>query len=239
MGIETNVVETSENIQGNNIVNSAPEGAEQPQETQEKINWKRFREAREIERKQKEAAEKDAARKAEEIAALKAAMESLVNKPARAADPYDASEETEDQRIQKKVEKALEDRDRQYEQQRLQKEQQEFPQRLVSNFSDFNQVCTTDNLDYLEYHYPEVAAPYKHLADSYDKWAAIYKAVKRFVPNPDSGKDQRKAEKNFGKPQSMAVPGNTQTTDSAPMMLDEKRRQDNWSRMQRIMKGGR
>ena len=84
-----------------------------------------------------------------------------------------------------------------------------------------------------------MAAPYKHLPDSYDKWAAIYKAVKRFVPNPDSGKDQRKAEKNFGKPQSMAVAGNTQTTDSAPMMLDDKRRQDNWNRMQKVMKGSR
>lgn len=232
--VETNVVENKENIQENTSIQEAPK-----QETQEQINWKRFREAREIERKQKEAAEKDAARKAEEIIALKAAMESLVSKPTRASDTYDAPEETEDQRIQKKVDAALSDREKQYEQQRLQKEQQEFPQRLVSNFSDFNQVCTSDNLDYLEYHYPEVAAPYKHLPDSYDKWAAIYKSVKRFVPNPDSSKDQRKAEKNFGKPQSMAVAGNTQTTDSAPMMLDEKRRQDNWQRMQRIMKGGK
>lgn len=232
--VETNVVENKENIQENPPIQEAPKP-----ETQEQINWKRFREAREVERKQKEAAEKDAARKAEEIAALKAAMESLVNKPARASDSYDATEETEDQRIQKKVDAALAERERQYEQQRLQKEQQEFPQRLVSTFSDFNQVCTSDNLDYLEYHYPEVAAPYKHLPDSYDKWAAIYKAVKRFVPNPDSGKDQRKAEKNFNKPQSMAVAGNTQTTDSAPIMLDEKRRQDNWARMQRIMKGGK
>ena len=57
--------------------------------------------------------------------------------------------------------------------------------------------------------------------------------------NPNSSKDQKKAENNFNKPQSMAVSGVSQTGDSAPMMLDDKKRSDNWSRMQRVMKGGR
>jgi len=63
--------------------------------------------------------------------------------------------------------------------------------------------------------------------------------VERFVPNTNSGKDAKKAEQNFNKPQSMAVPGATQTGDTAPMMLDEKRKVDNYARMMKVMKGGR
>ena len=110
---------------------------------------------------------------------------------------------------------------------------------MQSTFSDFNQVCSQENLDYLQYHYPEVAAGFKHAPDTFETWANIYKAMKRFVPNPDSKKDQARIEKNLAKPQSMSVPGSTQTGDHAPMDLSEKRRQDNWQRMQRVMKGAK
>ena len=53
--IEPTVVEVKENIQQNNEVKETKEAI--PNETQEQINWKKFREAREQERKQKEAAE--------------------------------------------------------------------------------------------------------------------------------------------------------------------------------------
>jgi len=211
-------------------------------ETQEQINWKKFREAREQERKQKEAAEKKASEKEAEAHALKAAMDALLNKQSNQHtndNQYSDDEETDDVRIQKKIDAALTARDRQLEEQRRQKEQAEFPQRLVSTYSDFNDVCTTENLDYLEYHYPEIASAFKHSPDGFDKWSSVYKAVKRFVPNTSSQKDQKKAEKNFNKPQSMAASGVSQTGDTSPMQLDDKRRADNWSRMQKVMKGGR
>lgn len=235
--VENKVDETKENVQTNNEIKEKP-----IEETQEQINWKRFREAREQERKQKELIEKDAAKKAEEIAALKAAMEALVNKPnAQIPNNYsDNSEGTtidEERKIEEKIQKILSEKERSYEEQRRAREQQEMPNKLVSTFSDFNNVCTTENLDYLEYHFPEVAAPFKHLPDSFEKWAQIYKAVKRFVPNPDSNRDSKKAEKNFNKPQSMSVSGRTQTTDSLPAFLDDKRKADNWARMQKRMKG--
>ena len=234
--VNTKLEETNQSVQGNNAPDAAQKTAETNQETPEQINWKRFREGREQDRKAKELAEREAAKKAEEVSALKAAMESLLNKPQSHQMQTEPDDLSEDQRIDKRVEEAIAKRDRQYAEEKQRREQQEFPQRLVANFADFDQVCNTENLDYLEFHYPEVAAPYKHLADGYDKWAAIYKAVKRFVPNPNSKKDQRSAEKNFNKPQSMAVGGTTQTTDSAPMMLDEKRRNDNWRRMQQTMR---
>lgn len=233
--VNDKVEEVKQNAQANN--ESDKKGTDATQENPEQINWKKFREGREQDRKAKELAEREAAKKAEEVTALKMAMEAMLNKPQQST--QETSDESEDDRITRRVEEALAKKEKQYEEDRIQREHQEFPHRLVANFSDFDQVCTAENLDYLEYHYPEVSAPYKHLPDGYDKWAAIYKAVKRFVPNPTSKTDQRKAEKNFNKPQSMSVAGTTQTTDSAPVMLDDKRRQANWQRMQRTMRGGR
>ena len=134
-------------------------------------------------------------------------MEALVSKPSPPQQQMYEPDETEEQRIRRQVNEAIAEKEKKNEEARKEREQQEFPQRLVSTFTDFDKVCSTENLDYLEYHYPEVAAPYKHLPEGFDKWAQIYKAVKRFVPNPESGKDQKKAEKNFNKPQSMSADG--------------------------------
>jgi len=213
----------------------------QQTETPEQINWKKFREAREAERKQKEAAERRAIEKEQEAAALKAAMEAILNKPTqppRQEQSYYDEEQTEEQRIEKKILEALAVREKKAEEERREREHRELPQRLVANYTDFNEVCSAENLDYLEYHYPEVAEAFKHAPDGYEKWTSVYKAVKRFVPNTNSRKDQMRAEKNFSKPQSMAVPGVTQVGDTAPIKMDDKRRADNWARMQRVMKGG-
>ncbi len=228
---------TAENAVNSSVQEINKETENQAIETPEQINWKKFREERSRERKEKEEIERDRARKSEEIAALKAAVEALANKPS--SPMQEPVEETEEQRIAKYVEQALTDREKKYEEQRKAQEQREMPQKLASTFKDFDQICSAENLDYLEYHYPEVAAPFKHLPDSFDKWANVYQAVKRFVPNPNSSKDQKKAEKNFNKPQSMSVPGTTLTTDTPPIIMDDKRKADNWIRMQKIMRGGK
>ena len=109
---------------------------------------------------------------------------------------------------------------------------------LTSEYKDFNQVCSTENLDYLDYHYPEVARAFKHAPDGFDKWSDIYKAVKRFVPNIDSRKDARKAENNFNKPQSGSSQNITQNQPgSGAHILTEDRKKANWERMQRSLKG--
>lgn len=206
-----------------------------------KANWKAFREQRELERKAKEEALRKAAEKAAEAEALRAALEAITNKPSsnnQTNNDYDDIEETEEQRIDRRVEAAIRQREAQAEQQRKQRELQEYPERLVATYSDFNKVCNSENLDYLEYHYPEVATPFKHLPDGFDKWAAIYKAVKRFVPNTDARQDQLKAEKNLIKPGSISSPGNTHGGNAMPSArLDEERKKANWERMQRTLKG--
>ncbi len=205
-------------------------------ETQEQINWKKFRETREQERKQAEEAVKNAAKHEAEAQALKAAMDALLNKPAQAS--QSSEEMTEDQRIQHLVNQAMAEKERKNEEERKQREKAEFPKKLASNFSDFDKVCTTENLDYLEYHYPEVAKPLARLPDDFDKWSDIYKAVKKFVPNLDTKDKTARMDKNLAKPQSMSIPGKTQTGDTAPRSLDDSRRAANWARMQKTIKGG-
>lgn len=236
-------METEEKKQETEIVQpQANEGPNQAsaseEETPEKINWRKFREAREKERKEKIEIEKRAAEKEKEVAALKAAMEAIMNRPSNNHQMNDDIEETDDQRIKRLVSESIEERMRQDQIERERREQQEFPARLERDFKDFNHVCTTENLDYLEYHYPEVADVFKELPDGYNKWAKVYNAVKKFVPNLDAKKDQAKAEKNLLRPQSMSAAGKTATGDSAPMYLDDKRKADNWARMQRAMRGG-
>lgn len=247
---ETKPVDAQQNTEDKKIqdqpsaaenVSGTEKAASEPQESEKERNFREFREGRKLDRKQREDAERRANEKEAEAAALKAAMETLLNKPSVPIPtvqyvPHEYGEETEEQRIKRQVDVLLAERDRRTEDERRLNEMKSFPQRLVNDFRDFNQVCTEENLDYLEYHFPEVAAPFKKLAEGYDKWADIYKAVKRFVPS-DGRKDEKKAEKNFTKPQSMAVPGLTPTGDSAPMMMDDKRRADNWARMQKVMKG--
>jgi len=234
--------EPTPNQQQNTTSNAAPDASKAPEESQEQINWRKFRQEREKERKAKEESDRRAEAKEAEANALKAAMEALLNKQST-PHPHpnlDDIEETEEQRIDRRVHQALEkDRQRQ-DKERNEREVKELPQKLASTFSDFNQVCTQDNLDYLEFHYPEVARRFKNAPESFETWADFYKVIKRFVPNTDSRKDQAKMEKNLMKPQSMSGAGMTQTGDQAPAKnLDEKRRSDNWARMQRVMKGGK
>lgn len=208
-----------------------------PTETPEQINWKKFREQREIERKEKIEADKRAAAREAEATALKAAMEALLNKPSPQTVQPQQIEESEEDRINRMVSEAINKQRAKDEDERKERERKEYPSRLMQSHPDFNQICSTENLDYIDYHYPEVSKALQHMPDGFDKWDSIYKAVKRFVPNTDSKKDQRKAESNYNKPQAMSVPGRTQTGDSAPHQLDEKRRAENWARMQRAMKG--
>lgn len=219
------------NISQKQAENKAPE---------EDPNWRAFREARKKDRQEKESAERRLAEKEAEAAALKAAMEAAFSREEKSghhrADSSD--DETEDERIEKKVQAAIAAREQASERARQEREQHEYPQRLAQAYTDFNQTISSENLDYLEYHYPEVASPLKRLPEGYDKWADIYKAVKKFVPNASNAKkDAARADVNFNKPKSMSSTGVTQAGDSqGSARLTEERKQQNWERMQKMLK---
>lgn len=205
------------------------------------INWKAFREQRAAERKQAEDARKEADASKKQAEALKAAMEALLSKNQTQANiQYDGQEETEEQRIERLVEAKLERKERDYEQKRQEREHAELPLKMKQIHVDFEEVCSQDNIDYLEHHHPEIYRAFKNAPDSIQKFGDAYKVIKKLIPNYNSKKDENRADRNSVKPQSMNSPGVTQTGDMAPKAnLDSQRRADNWSRMQRVMKGGK
>ena len=212
------------------------ETAEPVQETEKDINWKKFKEARAIERKQAEEVAKRAAEKEQEAAALKAALEAVLNKPSQ-QQQQEYIEESDDNRIERKVAELLAKREAEMEAIRQQQEQATMPQRLKNMHSDFDQVCTTTNLDYLEYHHPELARSLGAMPQSVEKWNDIYSAIKRYVPNTDSRKEQAKVEANNKKPQSLSSATVTPTGNSTPDgKAQEARRAENWARMQKLIK---
>ncbi len=212
-------------------------------------NWKALRETtkrerqRAVEAQKLLAEEKERTEKAQkEAEALKAALEAAFAKGNPVpSNPYyqEPQEETEDQRIEKKVEAKLAKMQEQAERARLEREYQEYPDRLRKEFPDFDQVISDENQDYLIYHHPEIATTLKRLPDGYDRWHDIYKMIKKFVPNNTTAKKEAaKAEANFSKPKSMSGVGLTQTgEESGSARLTEERKAANWERMQKALRG--
>lgn len=212
---------------------------EQPiQEQVEDKNWAAIREQRKADRKAKEEAEKRALEKAEEAAALRAALEAIANKPSPTFNTQYQEDETEEQRLDRIVETRLKQREEQKEKERHVVEMREYPTRLRQAYPDFEKVCHAENLDYIEYHHPEIAAPFRYMPDGFEKWEAIYKATKKLMPNLDAKKEAAKVDKNLAKPGSISSTGTSQppTSGSSPM-LTQSQKDANWERMQRDRKG--
>jgi hypothetical protein len=221
--------------------------AESGTEASEDPNWRAFREARKKDRADKEAAERRAAEKEAEATALKAAMEAAFSKSAPTPQAYqqyygmnEQTEESEEQRIEKKVEAILAQREKKFAQEQAEREIREYPNRIQKEFPDFRQVCSQENLDYLDYHYPEVSRPLQRLGDGFEKWHDIYHAVKKFIPNQaNAKKDMARADLNSNKPRSISSSAPSPTGEKGRETLQdiEQRRAENWSRMQRLRKG--
>jgi hypothetical protein len=241
--VENKTPEKIEQVQTQQVEQTvAKESMPEIKSEENKDNWKRFREQREAERKSAEESKKRAEEEAARASALQAALEAAVNKQTsnRPSNDYNyqETEETEEQRINRKVEEALKLREAKYEEERRIREQQEAPQRLRRTFPDFDKVCSSENLDYLDYHHPEIARPLGMLPDSYEKWESVYKVMRKLVPNTDTRQDQAKLEKNLNKPGSISSSGITHGANAMPSArLDESKKEANWQRMQRTLKG--
>lgn len=222
-----------------NIVENKEESP--PIKTEEnKANWRKFREDREKERKARQEAEELAAKKHAEAEALKAAMEAILNKQPQPVqqsyqNDYQSDQETQEQIIERKIKEAIEkDRQAQREEQ-ARIEAESYPKRVMQQHPDFNQVCTAENVDYLEYHYPEITNAFKYMPDGFEKWTSLYKAVKKFVP-VGKREDEARINKNAQKPQAH-LPTMTDTKpQTSGWRLTEERRQANWERMQKDRK---
>jgi hypothetical protein len=219
-------------------------------ETQEDPNWHALRESRKKERAERQAAERKAAEKEAEAQALKAAMEALISKSSPSSQAYqqyysmngpNEGEETEDQRIEKKVNAAIAIREAAAEKARIERERADLPHRLRKQFPDYDQVVNEENGDYLEYHHPEVYRALLRQPETFESLSDVYNVVKKYIPNAKNAKkDAAKAEANLNKPKSISSTGITQpgeATQRSSMQDIEARRAARYAEMQRIMKG--
>jgi hypothetical protein len=216
----------------------APKAEAPAVETEQDKNWKKFREIREQERKAAEEAAKRAAEKEAEAAALKAALEAVVNKPQQQQFRHEEDqEESEEARFERKYRELRAREKDEEEKTRQEQDRVSMPMKLRQIHSDFDQVCSAQNLDYLDFHHPELARSLGARNESLEKWTDIYNAVKRYIPNVNSVREQARAEANLAKPQSFAG-STTPTGESMPATrLDESRKRANWERMQKALKG--
>lgn len=237
------------NLNQDKKIQDATASQQQPSssETEGDPNWRAFREARKKDRSEREAAERRAFEKEQEIAALKAAMESAFTKGSPSPQAYqqyygmnqEPVDESEEQKIERKVNELLDKKEKENERKRYEREMVEYPNRLVKDYPDFNHVITQENRDYLDYHYPEVSRPLSRLPDGYDKWNDIYHAIKKFIPNNANAKrEAARADMNTAKPKSISSTGITQSQSTpGSNILSEERRAENWKRMQQTIKG--
>lgn len=213
------------------------------QEPEEDPNWRSFREARKRDKEERKAAEARAAEKEAEAAAIKAALEVALSKGNNT--PYyqqqvEEVEETEEQRIDRRVAQALEKERQRERQEKQQREAAELPNKIKKSMPDFDHVATEENLEYLEYHHPKVAKMLSNLPEGYDKWESVYDMVKQYVPNAQRAKKEaERAEQNLRKPQSISSTGVSPTPPSnmQSQFSIEQRRAQRWQEMQKIMKG--
>ncbi len=208
-------------------------------------NWRAFRDGRKKDRLEKEAAERKATEKQAEIDALKAAMEAAFSKAApqlqQEQGGYNAygEDETEDQRIEKKVQEAIAKREAAAARDREERDRKEMPNRFAKAYPDQAQVLSDENMAYLEYHYPELTRPLSRMPDhSFEKWEDIYKAIKKFVPNTvNVSPEAKRAEANINKPKSMSTANVTHSGETGgSIRLTEERKRANWERMQKTLK---
>ncbi len=208
-------------------------------------NWKAFREQKAQERKAREEAERRAAEETQRAEAYRIALEAAVNKPSnnRQANEYvsEHTEESEDQRIARKVKEEVKILRDEEERLRKEREVQELPYQLQKVFPDVEKVISDENLDYLRFHYPEIAQSLDYTPKTFDGYATIYKTLKRLVPNQAEAKhDAQKIEKNLNKPGSISTTGQTGAGSASkglpPLKQIEERRAQRWQEMQAAIK---
>jgi hypothetical protein len=212
-----------------------------PSDPETDPNWRAFREARKKDKSDREAAERKAVEKEAEVAALKAAMEAAFAKssPPQQSQGYSyPEEETEDQRIERKVQKAVAEREAQFEKQMMEREKTELPKRVLQAYPDYHEVVSEENGAYLEYHHPEIYRSLLRQPQNFETYSDTYKIVKKFIPNSTTAKkESAKADANFAKPKSISSTGLTQNTEASSHSLTEDRKAANWKRMQKTLKG--
>lgn len=133
------------------------------------------------------------------------------------------------------IDKVLNERDQKRQQERQQEEQRSYPQRLSRDYPDIKEVVSQENLDYLEYHYPEIAEMYGNMPDGYDKYSKLYSTMRKLIPQTNKTAAER-AKRNLSAPQATGGRSATPSRDARATGLSKEQKRANYERMLREMK---
>lgn len=208
-------------------------------ENDKEENFRAFREQRKreqeelaTERERNKKLEEDQTRRAKELEDMKLVVQSLLEKK----QSYDDEEDEEQKRIQKQIDTGIqkyEDSKRKQDDERRFKEES---LTLKEKMPDLMEVCSPENISYLEYYHPEIAIPLGKMPDGFEKTKLAYQAIKKHVKMAKKEKEQ--IEKNMSKPKSVysSYSNESQKEDSSPY-TSEKKRTEVWNKMQRLISG--
>lgn len=228
------VVETDATIESTNN--------ETQQIDEKERNWRAFLDKRkeeqrqlEEERKKNHELEIERSRRNKEIEDLKIAFQALAEKK-DSSDSYDSDEPDQKKFIENEVNRILFDRDEAKKKLDEQSRQAKETIEIKDQMPDLLEVCSHDNLAYLEYYHPEIAIPLAAMPNGLQKTKLAYQAVKKHVKM--ATKEKEKIEKNLAKPKSLhsSISNETQGEESSGVMSDKKQK-DTWAKMQRLMSG--
>lgn len=247
------IAETAENTEAQASQEQHTDQAAHQEETQEDINWKKFREERAREREEAKRREELLLKKEEEARALQEALKAAMENKGSSltqAEQEQIIADLEDNDIPMgkdikqflaryvpdTVEDILAKREQKRREQEQEKAQSEMPKRLRENIPDFDSVMTQENVDYLEYHHPEVADLITKMPSGYDKWSNAYKLVKKLVPNADRPiNDHKRANENLAKPQVAAAGNSGHSAEPSPgRRLTQAEKDANYRRMMEL-----
>jgi len=160
---------------------------------------------------------------------LKEALKSQGNHP---GENDAASWDVDTDIIKESVAKALaEERERE--------RREEIPRRMREELPEFDQICSEENGDYIEFHNPRLARTISSLLQgpkTFQTMKDIYEMVKEAVPNA-TAKEREKIKANALTPKSSwqeGIQGATQ--GGVARVLTEADRDRNYRRMQEIMR---
>lgn len=233
---------------------SVQEPSESEEElTPEQINWRKFREqrAREREEAKQQAAQAEQERQARE-ALQRFISENLAKQGAQVqltpaqqeqiiADLPDDEIPTGGEikgYIQRQIERGVQEA---LQRTKSEQERQKLPTQVRSQLKDFDEVCSQENIDYLQYKAPYLAESLSARLKNpenvrFEDLAALYDAVLQVVPSASEKKTPAQVQ-DPQKPRSLSHPIANASRDIAPRSLSAKQREEEYQRMVALAKG--
>lgn len=236
----------AETLEDEDIKTEAVVTQEQPSKDTDKVedekerNWRAFLDKRKEEqeelKKEKERSAQLAqenARRSKEIEDMKVAFSALLQKN---NDPVYEDDDDTGKKIKEEVERIINQRDEQRAKAEEQRRIDEERKVIKRDMPDLLEVCSQDNLAYLEFYHPEIAIPLSKMQDGFEKTKLAYDAIKKHVKM--GKKEEKLIEKNLSKPKSVHsnVSNESQQEGSSYSMSDSKKQQV-WNKMQRLISG--